>query len=609
MTTTTQKSVLRPNNTTTKSVFPKVVSNICCGGDDGGNDSVKNGNGSGGITASTTSTTTTITIKPKPKAPLTTHPNRPRPPPKTQKVHIDDNDGAKRKRRKRVCIECGDSHPGMDGEYCPRCEEYRHYLGKNIDTKSPRRRNRNLIIECWRCENNHRPDHRCKNIGCEKCHEDHYSDQECSEIWCKDCETYHDEGDCMRWDNGKLYDPTDPLPSDYEEPETREPHEHPWKCPCKPCAVASALGFQCTYRYNLVYRKFEQSFEHVNVAPAEFDDCFAFRKPTIIPNKCTFCAGAQARYRGMLYSPLSPTATIEFSKFIEPNCICPLCSVNETIQQTFKSEQHRQNVLGPLLEDLEKAQDRDVIIFMLGDMNRQNIRIKRVDKDSCDSDKRLYRITLHNIPYRDTPLIFYAVFTIFPDDSVAPRIIRFHPTPPSSIRSVSSASASASTSTSISASASTPRDNLYDALISVIDATCRYQHIQQALSLRKGIHDHPMVGTFSTIQGLVRNHYPTYYEWLKSRNLWIENRLNGVKMIDVLISNPRKRKPQCVFCLKAFPVLSSIEKKTVKVKLCNGDDAIMRLPCKHLLHKKCLLEWFLCSNGCPTCMFRREGEL
>ena len=39
----------------------------------------------------------------------------------------------------------------------------------------------------------------------------------------------------------------------------------------------------------------------------------------------------------------------------------------------------------------------------------------------------------------------------------------------------------------------------------------------------------------------------------------------------------------------------------------NGDEVIY-LPCLHVFHKNCLLEWFRRHDDCPICKFKLTGE-
>ena len=68
------------------------------------------------------------------------------------------------------------------------------------------------------------------------------------------------------------------------------------------------------------------------------------------------------------------------------------------------------------------------------------------------------------------------------------------------------------------------------------------------------------------------------------------NNLNVTIIQDV--SKLEKEKDNCVICLENYK---------------NGDKVIY-LPCLHVFHKDCLLEWFRDHNFCPICKFKMTFE-
>ena len=77
-----------------------------------------------------------------------------------------------------------------------------------------------------------------------------------------------------------------------------------------------------------------------------------------------------------------------------------------------------------------------------------------------------------------------------------------------------------------------------------------------------------------------------------------ENNLNNGIDINLLnslettvlkdVSTLEEDKKQCVICMEDF----------------NNGDEVMYLPCLHVFHKDCLLEWFKGHNDCPICKFK-----
>ncbi|KAL2330966.1 hypothetical protein Fmac_018547 [Flemingia macrophylla] len=52
-------------------------------------------------------------------------------------------------------------------------------------------------------------------------------------------------------------------------------------------------------------------------------------------------------------------------------------------------------------------------------------------------------------------------------------------------------------------------------------------------------------------------------------------------------------KEKCVICLEEFN---------------SGDDAVIKLPCSHICHFPCILQWFDQNGTCPVCRFACGGN-
>ena len=77
--------------------------------------------------------------------------------------------------------------------------------------------------------------------------------------------------------------------------------------------------------------------------------------------------------------------------------------------------------------------------------------------------------------------------------------------------------------------------------------------------------------------------------------------------------------------IAALPVVSMNDKRLSERKLClicqddfhqqetknippTGEDEILKLPCRHLYHRGCILKWLHTSGTCPTCRYEVSGK-
>ena len=70
----------------------------------------------------------------------------------------------------------------------------------------------------------------------------------------------------------------------------------------------------------------------------------------------------------------------------------------------------------------------------------------------------------------------------------------------------------------------------------------------------------------------------------------IMNYLEPSKLKDV--SKLEKKKKNCVICMEDFKI---------------GDEVLF-IPCLHVFHKNCIVEWFKDHNDCPVCKFKLTSE-